>query len=370
MTSRKLFRSLMACGVSLSVVTQGAYAEACWLFQNRTTTNYAPVAVAAPACAPAPQVCSYQPQTCYRTVYVNTPVTSYQPIAGTDPCSGCPTTCMRPVTTYVTQARMVPYTTYRPVFAPAATCSTCNYSPVACAAPACGAPACATGACGQTVGYAPAVTYQPAVSIARPACSSCAATSYTPITPAAVGGLNITPTTGAPSLGSTTTFGSVAPTTRTIQSSPLVQTSPVIQTTPIQSPQSTFGAVGSSVPSLNGGVVSSPTTSRVQGEAQTAPASRLTPANSTFKDETQPAPKQDDSHLKPIPDTTSENRNTNTAIPHTEHSDRTTANPIQRAWAFTPVAKTEPARIEQPSTRAKTAEASDLDDSGWRAARR
>ena len=347
MTGRKLLRSLMACGVSLSVVTQGATTEACWLFQKKTTVAYAPVAVA----APVPQVCSYQPQTCYRTVYVNTPVTTYQPVAGTDPCTGCPTTCMRPVTTYVSQARMVPYTTYRPVFAPVAACNTCNYSPVV------AAPACATGGCGQTVGYAPAVSYQPAMPWSRPAAT---------YTPAPAGGLNIAPTTGAPTLSSTMTY-QPAPYQPAAAAASSYQSSPVVQSAPRVAPQTTFGTLGSSVPSLNGTVVGAPTIIRVQPEtSQPAPASRLAPVNPTFKDgngNQSDTNKQDDSHLKPIPDTASENRKTGTAIPHTEIPDRTTAYPTQRAWAFTPVAKSETVRGESDKSE-------NLDDSGWRAARR
>ena len=77
------------------------------------------------------QTVSYVPQVSYRTVYYNTPVVAYRPT----PACGLfgPTTVMRPMTTYVTAARLVPYTSYRPV--------------VAAYAPACPSP-CATGACG------------------------------------------------------------------------------------------------------------------------------------------------------------------------------------------------------------------------------
>jgi hypothetical protein len=85
--------------------------------------------------APAPTVCNYVPQTCYRTVYVNTPVVAYRPVTSCDPCTGCPTTCYRPVTTYVTQARLVPYTTYRPVYAARPVCSPCGTSTPAYYAP-------------------------------------------------------------------------------------------------------------------------------------------------------------------------------------------------------------------------------------------
>lgn len=117
-----------------------------------STVNYAPVCAApvcAPACAPcavnyAPAPCSacqtvnYVPQTCYRTVYYAAPVVAYSPVAACGPCGA--TTVMRPVTTYVTQARVVAYTAYRPVvtaayYAPyaqaAAPCCTAGYAPAA-----------------------------------------------------------------------------------------------------------------------------------------------------------------------------------------------------------------------------------------------
>src|SRR4051794_17230637 len=92
-------------------------AQAChWLRgcgQPATTTFYAPVAVAP---APVAQVVNYMPQTCFRTVYVNTPVVAYSPVRACDAC-GNSTTVMRPVTSYVMRPQLVPYTTYRQVVA-------------------------------------------------------------------------------------------------------------------------------------------------------------------------------------------------------------------------------------------------------------
>jgi len=85
--------------------------------------TYAPAVVEAPLAAPT--VVNYVPQTCYRTQYVNAPVTTYRPVMGCDPCTGFPVTTMRPVISYVQQARLVPYTTYRAVVA-AAPCSPCG----------------------------------------------------------------------------------------------------------------------------------------------------------------------------------------------------------------------------------------------------
>jgi hypothetical protein len=107
------------------------------------TAYYAPAAVGTcqPSCccqapppvaacpAPCPQqVCSYQPQTCYRTVFQQVPVTVYRPVTTVDPCTGCPQTTMQACTTMTTQAQRVPYTTYRQVcqmVQPQPTCNTC-----------------------------------------------------------------------------------------------------------------------------------------------------------------------------------------------------------------------------------------------------
>lgn len=117
------------------------------------------------------QTVGYVPQTVYRTVYRQVPVTSYLPVSSCDPC-GQAVTAYRPVTTYVPQAQRVAMTTYRAV-------PTIAYKPViACTsgcATVCGASPCAGGACGgATAGY-----YSPAGSSS---CSSCTPT-YTPSSP-------------------------------------------------------------------------------------------------------------------------------------------------------------------------------------------
>lgn len=110
------------------------------------------------SCAPQPVQAQYVPQTCYRTQYVSVPVTSYRPVTSCDPCTGCAQTCMRPVTTYMYQARLVPYTSYRIVYS-----NPCN--------------TCPTGACGQA--YAPTSYYQPS----SPSCCSAAPAAAEPAAP-------------------------------------------------------------------------------------------------------------------------------------------------------------------------------------------
>jgi hypothetical protein len=78
--------------------------------------------VAAPVPAPPPPVVvpvqqvSYVPETTYRTQYKSVPVTSYKPSCEIDPCTGCPRECMEQVTQYVQQAVNVPVTQYRAVY--------------------------------------------------------------------------------------------------------------------------------------------------------------------------------------------------------------------------------------------------------------
>jgi len=86
--------------------------------------------VAAPVMAPSPvpvapppqpvvvpvQQVSYVPETTYRTEYRSVPVTSYKPSCEIDPCTGCPRDCMEQVTNYVQQPVNVPVTQYRAVY--------------------------------------------------------------------------------------------------------------------------------------------------------------------------------------------------------------------------------------------------------------
>lgn len=111
--------------------------------------------VAAPVTAFSPGVASFQtgctqtcqrvsvnyvPETNYRSLWVQTPVTSYRPSTTADPCTGCQVTCMKPCTTYQWTLRRVPYTTYRPVYqtqtvqmpvASPSGCSTCSVGSMA-----------------------------------------------------------------------------------------------------------------------------------------------------------------------------------------------------------------------------------------------
>jgi len=141
-------------------------------FQKRQ--NAAAALYGGTVCNPCGQqlVCNYVPQTCYRTQTVAVPVTTMKPSCGTDPCTGCPTTVMRPVVSYQQQVQYVPYQSYRlqySVAQPACPTATTSYY----------APTLSSGVAAPTATYAaPTTTY------AAPAagCSSCnsgvATTSY------------------------------------------------------------------------------------------------------------------------------------------------------------------------------------------------
>lgn len=181
---------------------------------NNTTPTYgaAPLYSAAPAvadpCAPpqVTQTVNYVPQTCYRTQYVNVPVTTYRPVSSRDPCTGCPVTCLRPATSYVRQAQLVPYTTYRrvlsnPCCTPAATTVTAGYAPLyrgAASYPA-------TSSCSGCSAAAPA-TYAPTTTTPYYGSTTAGTTIVSPSTGySSSSGLNGTPTP-APSLSGTPTY--------------------------------------------------------------------------------------------------------------------------------------------------------------------
>jgi hypothetical protein len=115
------------------------------------------VASYAPACA---QVVNYVPQTSYRTVYYSQPVVAYSPMTACNACGGA-TTVMRPVTTYVTQARVVPYTSYRPVVTAMPMATAAYYAPVATAAYYAPVAAPAAGCCGANYAPSPVTTALP-----------------------------------------------------------------------------------------------------------------------------------------------------------------------------------------------------------------
>ena len=152
-----------------------------------------PCVTAAPSCTPCvpsctpcvPQTCEYMPSVApsvvYRPYYAYSPavVTAYQPVIG----SYAVTTYRPFLGTY--QTRLVPYTTYRPYYAPAIAYS---YSPYASYSPApscnsCGGySSCGWGGCGSVMYGAPSS-----------GCSSCNVASSGTVVPAADSNSNASP---------------------------------------------------------------------------------------------------------------------------------------------------------------------------------
>jgi hypothetical protein len=128
MKIRPMFTALLAVGAMTPAAARGQsclsdlFAGCGTCFRKQPAYAVAPVApVMAPIPAPPPPVMvpvqqtSYVPETTYRTEYKTVPVTTYKPSSEIDPCTGCPRDCVQPVTQYVQQAVNVPVTQYRAV---------------------------------------------------------------------------------------------------------------------------------------------------------------------------------------------------------------------------------------------------------------
>jgi len=186
MLSRGTDRWLAIAWVIAPLLAVPADSEACGftrLFHRREAAIVQP-AVAAPTFQPAvaapafpasqPQRVQYVPQTSYRAVRQNVAVTTCRAVTTRDPCTGCPVTSMRPVTTYVQQVRYVPYTTYRAVTVPAACHATAAYAAPTYAAPSNGA------CCGGTPRYLPAPVTVPVSPSSPPSLVPAPSSSPTP----------------------------------------------------------------------------------------------------------------------------------------------------------------------------------------------
>jgi len=128
MKMRRPFTAMLLTLAATSVTSGTVTAQCCLtdLFAGcgtclRKPPAYAVAPIAAPIPAPPPPVMvpvqqtSYVPETTYRTEYKTVPVTTYKPSCEIDPCTGCPRDCMQPVTQYMQQAVNVPVTQYRAV---------------------------------------------------------------------------------------------------------------------------------------------------------------------------------------------------------------------------------------------------------------
>jgi len=300
-----------------------------WFSPAPTTAYYAPQpGCGQPACG---QVVNYMPQTCYRTVYVNAPVVSYQPVTSCDPCTGCPTTVMRPVTSFATQARLVPYTTYRPVV-------TAAYAPPA---PACSSCAPLGSPVARPVYYAPAVPMAAPVAVAAPvapaAPACCGANATTAPT------LNYAPA-GAPGAPVT----SLSPPTNYAPNAANYSQAPGYSQTPGPVGAPTYGPITPIAPPATNPSNPSPAPALAPPPSDNAP-------NKTFN-ETEPAatPEPQSRMLTPIPGSNSNTSGTPRYL-DSEDQDRSTSLPVRHAYAARQVSAAMPVK--------------QLDNSGWRAAR-
>jgi hypothetical protein len=288
-------------------------------------TCASPCAPACPApCTVTQQVCNYVPQTCYRTVYRQVPVTVYRPVSTCDPCTGCPRTTMHPCTTMQQVAQRVPVTTYRQV------CQLVQ-RPVQ--------PTCAPAMPVVQQQFAPVQQVAPAA----PGCSGCgdsqvtAVTPYTPAPATQLSPIQPTPTPAGPSTSLATpqqqTGNGAANTIPALPQSTYQQQN--------YQPQSTIQA-----PTNNGG-----TTIQGSSTRTTVPYQ----------------PRVQNPDIRPLPDL-------DRAPPLLNPDDRTasrieaksvapgTVVPISWTTAVEEQAVNAPASIAKPKTRR-------LDASGWQAAR-
>ena len=142
--------------VTISAALFGAPSESHAIFHNwfghrrccnTPVTTYRPIAVASPCNTCVPYTASYTPVTYYSPVVTRMPAVSYRPVASYGACSTCPTTVMRPVTSY-----------YWPQFTTVARPSVCPTPCATCPT------ACATCPTTTTVTYASTVPSVPSSS--------------------------------------------------------------------------------------------------------------------------------------------------------------------------------------------------------------
>ena len=294
-----------------------------WLWQHHYNKlmRCAPRSFAAPAqaCAPAcsqptcPTTCTqtcqrvvvnYVPYTAFRTNWEQVPVTQYRQTCSTDPCTGCPVTCMKPCTSYTWQMKRVPYTTYRPVY------RTESYSvPITYAAMA---PA-PCNSCSPCSSCATCPTC-PTASVPQTGCSTCGSAYANPV----ISGM---PTALPDATLSTGGSYTVSP---TMQTAPYYQSSPAPATAaPYLQDNSTL-TPADQVPALSKPIIIDRREITPDSSSFQAPA--LTPANTNTGLQ----------GVRPIRDPNPGLRWDNRA-PAPNLEDQTAAAPTRRRWEYSPV---------------------------------
>lgn len=180
------------CGVWLGSLVMTAPCQAGplfdWLFNRQpqtvaTTAGYAPAPTSSCGQGYCEQtVVQYLPQVAYRTVWEAVPVTTYRRTVSYNPANGLPMTCTQPCTSYTYQARRVPYTTFRPVYATVPVTAPVPATYVAPAAVAPAVPAAAPGCnCGSGGAYGMQTVPQTQPYYTTPAADPAGATPWEPI---------------------------------------------------------------------------------------------------------------------------------------------------------------------------------------------
>jgi len=369
-------RAFICLFVSLSMLVEPTESQACeWLRKmwDRCRGIYTPPVPT--ACAPVPTTVQYVPETHFRNVTVEVPVTTMRPVVvGCNPCTGAMVTCMRPETVNQTQVKAIPYTTYRlvvsqpTVIAPAITPAVATCAPIcgACtgAVATCGVPAATTVTRVITPGFTTAPTFGTAPTLGTAPMVGTAPTFGT-----------------APTVGTVPTMGT-APTVlggSALDSTPTVTTGPTATTLPSTSNPITlsqqaggFPAIPTA-PTIAPGTTTAPVTSSQGSTGPQTPTPTLrpvTPQTTPHADpRTEPTP-QLSPRVVPIPDHDANPKvdPTSTLNPLSPEN-RTTRFPIKRSANIATVSqksvRTEPA----PPTERGWAPAPTWrpDDSGWQA---
>jgi hypothetical protein len=162
MSNHKIQILTIACAVTVALLAMPAVSMA------QCYSCAAPVAVAAPACntCVAPTF-AYMPTPIYRTLY--RPVAVYQPAVGCNTCTSYAYAAYRPVFPWTYHGRLVPYTTYQPVYSavPVAAYSGCSpcaaYSSCSSCSP-CGGCGVTTSGCSSCTAPATTVTAEPSTT--------------------------------------------------------------------------------------------------------------------------------------------------------------------------------------------------------------
>jgi hypothetical protein len=192
----KMRRLTVACCVAAAVLMSAQMSLAqCGCASSAPITysaSYAPAYAAPSTVGYVGPNTQYMPTVVYRALYQPAVTTAYRPVIGYNTYRGYPVTTYRPWLGWNYPARLVPYTTYQPVYSSAVPVvsymgynSYPSYSACDSCSP-CGGSACSSGSCGTVTYGAPASS-----------CSSCAAPATT-VTPAPYTGNGET----APSLNS------------------------------------------------------------------------------------------------------------------------------------------------------------------------